>query len=206
MSGFVSSNFISTKVFIKDNKVMLLYITLFTTGITLGTVSLWIAGEKSNTLVSVIKTYLEENASLSIIGLFSRNIISSLVYIAVIYIGGLCAIGVPFVAIIPLVKGVALGSIISYQYVFSGIHGFLYTLTILVIPNALLLAVMSYAYTEGLYMSLNVSNGIFNGKPRQVKYSLSFITFTKRFIIFSFAVVLITFAESVLCFVFAKVV
>lgn len=204
MQRSVKNSFISTRFFIKDNKISIIFITLFTIGVVIGSFSYLAAGDNVNTLISVIDSFFSENSSLSVVQLFSRNLISNFIYLAVLYIGGLCAIGLPAVAIIPLIKGISLGAIISYKYIFNGIKGFLYTLVILLIPSALYLCVLCFAYSEGIYMSLTVSNGIFSEKPRQVKYSTSFSTFTKRFLFFSFGVVVISFIETLLTNLFSK--
>lgn len=205
MKSFVKNSIISTRFFIKDNTITILFISLFTLGIVLGSLSLNFMGDNSPTLISILKSYFNENESLSILALFSRNLISGFIYLGAIYIAGLCAIGLPIVAIIPLIKGIAVGVIISYQYIFSGIKGFLYSAAIIIFPAALLVSVLNYAYCEGIFMSLAVSNGIFNGKPRDTKYSASFVTFTKRFLIFSVAVIIISIIEAVLSSLFSKV-
>ena len=205
MKGYIKNSIFSTKVFIKDNTLSIIFITLFTIGSLVGTLALNFGKDTSASLIYLLTTYFKENANLSVIALFSRNLISALVYLGVMYIGGLCAIGLPVVGIIPLLKGIALGMIISYQYVYNGIKGFLYALVIILLPQAVLLAILSIAYGEGIYMSLTVSNGIFNGKPRETKYRLSFMTFSKRYLIFAVGIVIVSIIEAVLDFVFSKV-
>ena len=206
MKGFIKSNFISTKIFVKDNIIHYVFITILTLGIGIGAFSIPAAGEHAKELIELMHHYFNENTTLSFMELFSRNLITNLLFLAVIYLGGLCAIGLPAVGIIPLFKGISLGAIISYKYVFNGLKGFLYVFVMLLLPASLLLAVYSLAYHEGIYMSLNVSNGIFNGKPRQVKYALSFATFSKRFIIFALAVIFISGFETVLFSLFSKLI
>ena len=205
MKSALKNSIISTKLFIKDNRLTLLYITLFTIGCLAGTLVLNATLARNNAVIELIGTYFSENEKLSVLALFSRNLIGSFFYLGVMYIGGLCAIGLPIICIIPILKGIAVGMIISYQYVYSGIKGFLYCLIIVLVPQALLMAIYTLAYIEGIYMSLNVSNGIFNGKPRENKYSLNFITFSKRFIIFSLGVVLVSVIEAISGSVFSKV-
>lgn len=205
MRKFVKNSIISTKFFLKDNTLSIVFITLFTVGCALGAFSFFFSGDKAQSLFSIIGQYYSENETLSVMALFSRNLISSLIYLGIMYLGGLCAIGLPIIGIIPIVKGLAVGMIISYQYLYSGIKGFLYAFVIVLLPSALLLAVFNMAYVEGIYMSLSVSNGIFNGKPRESKYNLSFMTFTKRYLIFAVATVIISILEAVLSSVFSKV-
>ncbi|MBE6817627.1 MAG: hypothetical protein E7517_00510 [Ruminococcaceae bacterium] len=205
MKGFIKNSIISTGLFIKDNRLTIIFITLFTIGCLSGTLVLGLSLGKSETALSLLKSYFQENSELSILALFSRNLVSSLLYLGVMYVGGLCAIGLPFIAIIPILKGIALGMIISYQYLYSGIKGFLYCFIILLLPQALCMAVYTIAYMEGIYMSLSVSNGIFNGKPRQIKYQLNFLTFSKRYVIFALAMVAISMLEAILGSVFSKV-
>ncbi|MBR0414360.1 MAG: hypothetical protein IJI67_04740 [Clostridia bacterium] len=205
MKGFIKNSIISTGLFLKDNRLTILFITLFTIGCLIGTLSLGLTISKTDAIISLISKYFKENSELSIIALFSRNLISSLIYLAVMYVGGLCAIGLPFVGVIPILKGIAVGMIISYQYLYSGIKGFLYCLIIMLLPQALMMAVYTVAYTEGIMMSLSVSNGIFNGKPREMKHHLNFMTFSKRYIIFAFGAVIISMLEAVFGSIFSKV-
>lgn len=205
MKKFVKNSIISTKFFIKDNTLTVIFITLFTVGTLIGSFSLYFSIDKSDSVILLLNQYFSENKSLSIMALFSRNLISAFIYLGIMYISGLCAIGLPFIGIIPVIKGIAIGTIISYQYVYNGLKGFLYTLIIILIPAALLMAVFNLAYIEGMYMSLAVSNGIFNGKPRETKYSLSFMTFTKRFLIFSVGIVIISILEAIVSSVFSSI-
>lgn len=204
MNKKIRGGVISTKVFFSDNKITLIFITLFTIGISFGALSLGLFEEKSFVTIKLIEKYFNENSSLSIIELISRNILSSLLYLLVIYCCGLCAIGLPIIGIIPLIKGISVGMIISYQYIFNGIKGFLYSLNILFLPTAILVCVLNFAYCEGINMSINVSGSVFNYKGRENKSNITFIKFTKRFIIFAVAIIIISLIEGVLTGVFSK--
>ena len=204
MNKKVRGSVISTKVFLNDNKFTLIFITLFTIGISFGSLSLGLFEEKSLVTIKLIEKYLNENSSLSIIELISRNILSSLIYLLAIYCCGLCAIGLPIIAIIPLIKGISIGMIISYEYIFNGIKGFLYSLNILFLPTAIFVCILNFAYCEGINMSLNVSGSVFNFKGRENKSNITFIKFTKRFIIFAVGIILISLIEGVLTGIFSK--
>ena len=204
MNKKVRGGVISTKVFFSDNKITLIFITLFTIGLSFGALSLGLFDEKSLVTIKLIEKYFKENFSLSIIELASRNILSSLIYLIAIYCCGLCAIGLPIISIIPLIKGVSIGMIISYQYIFNGIKGFLYSLNILFVPTAILICILNFAYCEGINMSINVSGSVFNQKNRENKSNITFIKFTKRFIIFAVALILISLIEAVLTAIFSK--
>lgn len=202
MNKKVRGGVISTKSFLSDNKITLIFITLFTIGICFGSLSAGLFEEKSLITIKLIEKYFNENSSLSIIELLSRNIVSSLIYLIAIYCCGLSAIGLPIIAIIPLIKGISIGMIISYQYIFNGIKGFLYSLNILFLPTSFFVCILAFAYCEGINMSINVSGSVFNLKSRE--NNLSFIKYTKRFIIFAIAVILISLIEAVLTGVFSK--
>lgn len=205
MKKFVKNSFISTKFFIKDNTISIIFITLFTIGMLIGSLALHFTASKTDSLAEVLKQYFSENSTLSIMALFSRNIVAQFIYLVLLYMGGLSAIGYPIIAIIPIVKGIALGAIISYKYVYFGTKGFLYALLMILPANAILMAIFNFAFVESIYMSMSVSNGIFNGKPRNIKYSLNFITFTKRYLIFSAAMVFISILEAVIISLFSSV-
>lgn len=206
MRGFVKDSIISTRFFIKDNKLLVIFITLFTLGVAACSLSLGLLGEKNEVLIKLLKSFFNENETLSVMTLFSRNLISAFIYLVTMYVAGLCAIGLPIVGIIPLIKGLSVGIIISYQYAFNGIKGFLYALAIIIIPTAVLITIFNYAYIEGIYMSLTVSNGIFNGKPRDREIECNFVTFTKRFLIFAVGTVIISLIEAGMTSIFSKVI
>ena len=204
MSKKVRGGVISAKVFFNDNKNTLIFLTLFTIGISFGSMSLGLFEEKSLVTIKLIEKYFNENYSLSIIELISRITISSLIYLSVIYCCGLCAIGLPIIAIIPLIKGISIGMILSYQYIFNGIKGFLYSLNIIFLPTAILVCILNFAYCEGINMSFNVCASVFNLKGREINRNITFIKFTKRFIIFAVAVIIISLFEGVLTGIFSK--
>ena len=204
MKKFVKSSIINTRFFLKDNTITFVFISLFTLATLGGSFALCLTAHSDTVLSLILKQYFSENESLSIIELFSRNVIAAFICLVLMYIGGLCAIGIPIVSIIPIIKGISIGAIISYQYVYNGIKGFLYTVVILLLPQALYMAIFTLAYTEGFYMSLSVSNGIFAGKPRNLKYSVNFLTFTKRFIIFSVCIVFISLLEATVSSLFSS--
>lgn len=206
MKGFVKDSIISTKFFIKDNTLIIVFITLFTVGTAVGALSPGLLGDKSSVIIKLLKSFFSENETLSVMTLFSRNLVSSFIYLGVMYVAGLCAIGLPVIGVIPILKGLSIGVIVAYQYIFNGLKGFLYTLAIIVVPNAVFITLLNYAYAEGIYMSLNVSNGIFNGKPRETKYDCNFMTFTKRFLIFAVASVAVSLFEAAMTSVFSKVI
>ena len=204
MNKKVRGGVINTKLFFSDNKITLIFITLFTIGICFGALSPGLFDEKSLTTIALTEKYFNENFTLSIVELASRNIVSSLIYLLIIYFCGLSAIGLPLIALIPLLKGFFVGMIISYQYIFNGIKGFLYSLNILFLPTAFFVCILNFAFSEGLNMSLNVSGSIFNLKRKENKSDLTFIKFTKRFIIFAVAFILLSLIEAVLTAIFSK--
>lgn len=204
MNKKIRGGVISTKVFFSDNKITLIFITLFTVGVSFGSLSLGIFEEKSLITIKLIEKYFSENSNLSVIELVSRNIISSLIYLVAIYCCGLCAIGLPIIAVVPIVKGISVGMIISYQYIFNGIKGFLYSLNILYLPTALFVCLLNFAYCEGMNMSLNVSSSVFTFRSVENKRNITFIKFTKRFLIFATIIVIMSLIEGVLTAVFSK--
>ena len=204
MKKIVRGGVVNTKTFFSDNKITLIFITFFTVGISIGALSLGLFEEKSIITLKLIEKYFNENSSLSIIELMSRNVLSSLIYLFIIYCCGLCAIGLPIIAIIPLIKGISIGMIISYQYIFNEIKGFLYSLNIIFLPTAIFVCILNFAYCEGINMSIKVSGSVFNLNQRDNNNSLTFIKFTKRFIIFAVAIIIISLIEALLTGVFSK--
>ena len=203
MKRHIRSSFVRTSLYIADNKATFLFITLFTLGMVLGSFALYFAGNHSDIIVNSISSFLKENGELSFLSLLSRNMVGNFLYLGFFYVGGLCAIGLPFVALIPMIKGISLGTLVSYEYIFYGIKGFLYALVLIFLTEAILLTMYCFAYSEAIYMSLTVSNGIFASKPKELKHSLSFMSFTKRIVLIAVGVVLVSLAQALLTHFFS---
>ena len=198
------SSLVITNFHFADNKNTFLFITLFTLGMVLGSFSFYFAGSNSKILLSIIQTFTKENRELALMALLSRNLVSNLVFIGFFYVLGLCAIGLPFIAIVPVIKGISLGTLISYAYVFNGIKGFLFALVLIFLPESLLLTLLCFGYSEAICMSLTVSNGIFASKPRELKRTLTFMAFSKRFLLIALGVITVSFLQALLTRVFSE--
>ncbi len=206
MRKTASRRIVSTKIFIEDNKLLFLFITTLTIGIALGSIITFFIGDKNNEAINIlINQYIDENKTLSILSMFIRELFSNGVIIAVLYISGLCVIGVPFICSIPFIKGILCGVIFSYEYYNNGLKGFLCVLCTLAIPTALFLCLISYSYKESFLMSINVSNGIYTAKIRNTDYQCSFFTFTKRYIIFIFFTAIISLISGILTSLFSEI-
>ena len=88
MKRFVKNSIISTKFFIKDNTLTVIFITLFTVGTLIGSFTIYFSIGKTDSVSLLLKQYFDENATLSIIALFSRNVIAAFVYLEIMYVGG----------------------------------------------------------------------------------------------------------------------
>lgn len=98
--------------------------------------------------------------------LFS-DFLSSICYLFASFTVGLCAVGIPFLPIIPFVKGIYLGALGGYMYTEYGVSGIGYCALIIYPGAALMLAALIYGCTESMCMSVDIC-GILLNKTKSI--------------------------------------
>ena len=135
-------------------------------GVLLG--SLFYSSMDSNVLGSIGRTgsgfvSLRQHADFPQILL--RTLSSSTLFLLVIFLSGLCAVGQPFAACALAVRGLGMGVVFSQLYSGFGVKGMLYS-AVLVLPNAL---ICSVALVLGAREAICLSNryAVFSLSDRQ---------------------------------------
>ncbi len=128
-----------------------------------------------------------ENQSIIISVLNSLKVSAAFWVINLLF--GLCAIGMPFVAVIPTIRGLGIGLVTGYIYSIYGLKGIGYCLLV-IFPGALLSFVpLIYAVSDAFKMSLYTFSSVQNNNSqrrsidkikiylvRQMFYLILFIT------------------------------
>ena len=197
---------ISTGLFFEENKLLFVFITTVTFGVAAGSIISGFLNESGREAINIlIKEYFDESKS-SLYALFIRELSLKSAIMILLYISGLSVVGMPMILILPLIEGIRLGMLVSYQYLNSGFNGFIISLSHIAVSSALFLCLFLSVYKESFFMSLSVSNGISNKKLGSSDYNCSFFTFTKRFIIYEICICIISFLSALLTFCFGKII
>lgn len=83
------------------------------------------AENKSSILFQIHSTFIQNKLDQSFLQLFWSAFLSEFLYIIVIYISGVCAIGIPILYIIPLIYGIGKGIVLGFLYATNGFYGVL---------------------------------------------------------------------------------
>lgn len=106
--------------------------------------------------IELFKNYLSERVGESLFILFTNSLFISLVFITVSFIGGLCAVGAPFILFAPFIRGLGMGMISGYLYGSFRLQGLGYSLLI-IYPGALIsILAMLMCCSESLLMSYEI--------------------------------------------------
>lgn len=125
MTKIIRTSALANGFYNKDRFLISLF-TLLGTGILIGSVAAGSNASNENSLIFQIhNSFIQSKTEQSFLELFWEAFLSEFLYLLVCYISGLCAIGVPFLFIIPLTYGIGKGIIFGFLYATSGFAGIL---------------------------------------------------------------------------------
>lgn len=121
--------------------------------------------------------------------IFLSSIFSSLPFIAAAFLSGVCAIGIPFVPIIAIARGVGIGISLGYFYIYYGINGILYCL-LMIIPGAVIASTaLLLACKQSLDYSYLLFCHVFMPNKRQDK-AIDIRIYCMRYAVFAVMIIL----------------
>ncbi|HZK21272.1 MAG TPA: stage II sporulation protein M [Oscillospiraceae bacterium] len=103
-----------------------------------------------------------ENSEKGIAGLFFSSLLSSICFLFASFIIGLCAVGIPFLPIIPFIKGLYYGAFGGYMYCTYGVTGIGYCALIIYPAAAIMITALIYGCTESMMMSADICGILLN--------------------------------------------
>ncbi|NLA73306.1 MAG: hypothetical protein GX848_05690 [Clostridiales bacterium] len=103
-----------------------------------------------------------ESSEKSIAGLFFSSLLSSICFLFAAFIIGLCAVGIPFLPIIPFIKGLYFGALGGYMYSTYGVTGIGYCALITYPAAAIMITALIYGCTESMMMSADICGILLN--------------------------------------------
>lgn len=180
----------------KFNWLMYFLVALFFIGLILGSFSV----KNSDSIIiqkinELYMTYLNSKYTLSSFSIFLNTLL--LVSVAVIFsfFTGLCAIGVPFVALIPAVCGALIGIVSGYVYETFLLKGLGYCAIIIFPTAAISVSAILFSCKESMMMSRTMLSLLIKGRNQAEQ---SFRNYCIRFLIYILITVFAALTETVL--------
>ncbi len=144
---------------ISSNRQIIILVALFFAGLIFGSFS--VKSESSfvsERLVPFYMNYVRAKSTESSLAVFFSSLLMYSTVIIFAYFIGLCAVGIPFVALIPLCTGVFIGSVSGHIYGTYMLRGLGYC-GIIIFPSAVIaISAIIFASKESMLMSRNMLN------------------------------------------------
>ena len=160
-----SANEYGNSVFdaLKKNWKVLIMLILFTVGMVLGAV---IIKNNNNAVISaftdIFKTYITARKSQSIMANFLNSLSVNSIFLLSAFVLGLCAVGIPLISVLPVIKGLGMGMLSGYMYSKFALSGLGYCVLIiypgLIMSAFALLLSCSTAVSTSYEMLLSLSS------------------------------------------------
>ncbi len=143
--------------FLSKDRFLISLLFTFCSGILIGSVALGTSyADKAAVLNRICESYIYSRQEQSVFASFFASFSSCFVMLLSAYVLGVCAVGIPFLYIIPFVDGIGKGTIIGYIYAKFGYAGLLKS-TLLVIPqNTIFCFLILMAVRFSLKMSYQI--------------------------------------------------
>lgn len=163
----------------KNHITTLTLFFLFFIGLIFGTLAVKFESSISDIIVLMFKQYNGLIVSYGFIKNFLNLFLNNIFVIIAMFFFGLCAIGTPFVCLIPLVKGIGIGVVSAYMYKTYLMSGFGYCTIVYYPPQIInMLCIIiganeSYINSKNLFYMMSSSKQYeFDGKIYIIRYIL----------------------------------
>lgn len=185
--SLLSSNKKIKDIFIENYKIIILVI-IIAMGLVYSLISYQAASDGDNVIFKLLSNQQEIKATQTFLDCFSNSIITYSIYYCVVFLFGMCALGLPMLIVAPFVYGIQIGYQIMYLYTEFSSKGVGYT-ALVVAPIAILFGiVLIFSLNEALSMSWDIFSAIQDGtKPR-----ITINVYIKRFAVFAFVILAAT--------------
>lgn len=176
-SNNLSKDFGQFFLSIKDSWRIILLTSLFICGLIIGAYAI----KSNNSLFSeqineVVKSAIIKKGS----SVFIKNLIdsffTSLAFLTITFGLGLCAVGIPAITLIPLIKGFGIGITGAYIYLNYSIKGVCYCLFVFFPAQILISSILIFACNESFYMSEDMFSTVRNGSIKEKNLAGLYLT------------------------------
>lgn len=183
--------------FFKDRFFVCLF-SLFCAGVIVGAAIVGIGYNDSDSLIIKIcqenfSKISEESALLVFLG----NILSCLTYSVAIYLFGVCAIGLPFLFVIPFIVGIGKGAFLGFILVDKNLGEVLRSIIFFLPQNIVFCFVVLAALNLAVKMSIHTFGNISGVKYEQF-YALNYKKYNQRFLLYALFLVFYCVIDAVL--------
>lgn len=173
-------DFTRIKMVLREEWKMLTLVSLFLSGMIIGAISVKHTDNILNArLVIMFSDYTMLRTTQSFFQTFINSFTVCLIFLIIVFIAGLCAVGAPIIAAVPLFRGIGLGVISGYLYTNYSLSGAGFCMTV-IFPSAIIsTATLLFGCNESFIMSYEIYNIISGKIPNKhgnlfKKYSLRF--------------------------------
>lgn len=193
---------VDLKKTIVDNYRIIVILIIFALGIIYSLLSYQTAHSGVSPLLSILAKQYEIKADQTFLDCFSNALLNNGIYFLIVFLFGLCAIGLPVVVCVPFVYGMTIGFQVTYLYMTYQTKGIGYA-ALMVVPMAVLFGlILLFAAEQGLSMSWDILSAIQDGRQPRI----TIIVYLKRFFIFALSTLAVTALLSLLNTAFAKII
>lgn len=165
-----------------SNRNIIILVLLFLAGLIYGAFA--VKSQNSflySKIMPLYMSYVKSKSNLSDLNIFFTTLLLNSSIIVSAYFTGLCAIGIPFVAMLPAVSGIFIGSVSGYIYQTYMLKGLGYCGIIIFPSAAITVASIIFAGRESMLMSKNMLNLL--SQRHNQKYE-DFKSYSVRFVIY----------------------
>lgn len=179
---------------LKKNRRILIMMLLFATGMIIGAVSLKRADSYladsylSGAFSDMFSVYIRSKSSQSLGMNFINSLAVNAAFMLAVFVFGLCAVGLPLICILPIIRGVGIGMLSGYLYSNFALRGLGYC--VLVIYPGLIPAIFALllACSAGINSSYEMLLSLSSAKAQRGEGSIKI--YCMRFLIICILIVL----------------
>jgi len=141
-----------------DCETIILF-TLFLCGIILGAFLVKNCGDEiENALSTILKSFFSAKSENGFLSCFSGVLFFLLLFILVVFLFGLCAVGTPLVWLMPVIFGIFCSGYVSLMLINFGVKGLFYFVMVDLFPYAITTATLVKCCCESTKISANLFN------------------------------------------------
>lgn len=174
---------------LKKNRRILIMMLLFAAGMIIGAVSLKRADSYlSGAFSDMFSVYIRSKSSQSLGMNFINSLAVNAAFMLAVFVFGLCAVGLPLICILPIIRGVGIGILSGYLYSNFALRGLGYC--VLVIYPGLIPAIFALllACSAGINSSYEMLLSLSSAKAQRGEGSIKI--YCMRFLIICILIVL----------------
>lgn len=177
-----SVNMVRCKYIMHEEWKLISLVSLFLSGMIIGCITVRHTDNQLNAkMVTMFTDFVLLRNTNSLMATFLNSFSVSIIYLFIAYIFGLCAVGIPIIVLIPIVKGISLGMVAGYFYSTYNMLGAGYCMVIIFPAAIVALAALLYGCNESLVMSKSIYYSSQGKYPNQ--YENNFKTYNIRYLI-----------------------